>query len=244
MMDHQHQHTNSDSMLRDYERQSKMRRRQIELNFEMLCQSFASQIEESLSRLPHQIRQLTLNQLINQNCNSLDEMDDGFDEVSSSSSSATATATAATCNKVDYVDIQQNNNNNNNNNNICTSKNASRITRSFKQKINMKTPISSSSSLIFNNITPKIKPNTQLNMLRRPKEGEMVVSMQGSPILISGIVKAKTANINVPLGNGEMMSLMPHDGLRLSLVPHLDEETMKQLKTLKRHIESVIGNKS
>ncbi|XP_046831294.1 borealin-like [Vespa velutina] len=95
----------------------------------------------------------------------------------------------------------------------------------------------------YNLITPKVKPNTPMNVLRRPREGEMVLSMQGSPLLVSAIVPDKTANINVPLSNGNIMSLLPNDGLRMSHIPALDPETMRQLETLKDHIEKVISLK-
>lgn len=90
-------------------------------------------------------------------------------------------------------------------------------------------------------VTPKIKPNTPLNVLRRPRQGEMVLSMQGSPLLVSAVVKEDTANINVPLRNGNVISLLPNDGLRMSHIPSLDPETMRQLETLKSHIEKVIS---
>lgn len=89
-------------------------------------------------------------------------------------------------------------------------------------------------------VTPKIKPNTPLNVLRRPRQGEMVLSMQGSPLLVSAVIEEKTANVNVPLSNGNMMSLLPQEGLRISHIPPLDAETMHQLETLKKHIEKVI----
>lgn len=92
-------------------------------------------------------------------------------------------------------------------------------------------------------VTPKVKPNTPLNVLRRPRQGEMVLSMQGSPLLVSAVVEEKTANINVPLANGNVMSLLPQEGLRMSNIPPLDPETMHQLKTLKSHIEKVIALK-
>lgn len=95
----------------------------------------------------------------------------------------------------------------------------------------------------YNLITPKVKPNTPMNILRRPREGEMVLSMQGSPLLVSAINPDKTANINVPLSNGNVMSLLPNDGLRMSNIPALDPETMRQLETLKDHIEKVIALK-
>lgn len=93
----------------------------------------------------------------------------------------------------------------------------------------------------FGLITPKVKPNTPLNVLRRPRQGEMVISMHGSPLLVSAVVNETSANINVPLRNGNVMSLLPKDGLRMSNIPALDAETMQQLETLKSHIEKVIA---
>ncbi|XP_057331049.1 borealin [Microplitis mediator] len=93
-------------------------------------------------------------------------------------------------------------------------------------------------------ITPKIEPNTPMNILRRPREGEVALSMQGSPLLVSAVSGDRMASINVPLNNGNVMSLLPKDGkLRLSNLPGLDEESTKQLKILKEHLEKVIGNK-
>ena len=105
-----------------------------------------------------------------------------------------------------------------------------------------KTPAAKNQALSFNVVTPKVKPNTPMNILRRPKDGEMVLSMQGSPLLVSSIVQERTANINVPLSNGNVISLLPNAGLRLSHMPALDHETMEQLKTLKGHIDMVLGS--
>ncbi|EFN86182.1 borealin [Harpegnathos saltator] len=107
-----------------------------------------------------------------------------------------------------------------------------------------KTPaIPKSSANTYDLVTPKIKPNTPLNVLRRPRQGEMVLSMQGSPLLVSAVIEEKTANVNVPLSDGNMMSLLPQEGLRISHIPPLDDETMHQLETLKKHIEKVIALK-
>lgn len=112
-------------------------------------------------------------------------------------------------------------------------------TDSFKTPASLK----SLNSSMYDVVTPKIKPNTPLNVLRRPRQGEMVLSMQGSPLLVSAVVEEKTANINVPLSNGNVMSLLPQEGLRMSHIPPLDPATMQQLQTLKNHIEKVISLK-
>ncbi|XP_077257045.1 borealin-related [Temnothorax americanus] len=96
---------------------------------------------------------------------------------------------------------------------------------------------------VYSVVTPKVRPNTPLNVLRRPRQGEMVLSMQGSPLLVSAVVEEKTANINVPLANGNVMSLLPQEGLRMSNIPPLDPETMDQLQTLKNHLEKVVALK-
>lgn len=117
-------------------------------------------------------------------------------------------------------------------------KSKSKKTDSFKTPA----PVKCSNST-YDVVTPKIKPNTPLNVLRRPRQGEMVLSMQGSPLLVSAVVEEKIANINVPLANGNVMSLLPQEGLRMSHIPPLDPETMQQLQTLKNHIEKVIALK-
>lgn len=109
---------------------------------------------------------------------------------------------------------------------------------------NFKTPaVPKSATHMYDVVTPKIKPNTPLNVLRRPRQGEMVLSMQGSPLLVSAVIEEKTANVNVPLSDGNMLSLLPEEGLRVSHIPALDAETMHQLETLKKHIEKVIALK-
>lgn len=109
---------------------------------------------------------------------------------------------------------------------------------------NFKTPaVPKAATHAYDVVTPKIKPNTPMNVLRRPRQGEMVLSMQGSPLLVSAVIEEKTANINVPLSDGNMMSLLPQEGLRVSHIPPLDAETMNQLETLKKHIEKVIALK-
>ena len=127
------------------------------------------------------------------------------------------------------------------------------ISKSSKDYINQsksstskfKTPaaLGKRSSNEFGPVTPKVKPNTPMSVLRRPREGEMVLSMQGSPLLVSAVVQERSANVNVPLNNGDIISLLPKDGLRLSHIPSLDAETVRQLETLKGHIEKFINSK-
>ncbi|KAL7303678.1 hypothetical protein TKK_0003821 [Trichogramma kaykai] len=102
----------------------------------------------------------------------------------------------------------------------------------------MKTP----QSKPMNNfvITPKIRLNSAINVLRKPKDGEMVFSTQGSPLLVSTTVNDRTANINVPLRNGNIISLLPFNETSLTDNLHLDDETKHQLKILQSHLSKVL----
>ncbi|XP_034943000.1 borealin [Chelonus insularis] len=110
-----------------------------------------------------------------------------------------------------------------------------------KNVFNTPAPSNSKPSQGVNFVTPKIKPNTPLNFLRHPRTGEVALSMQGSPLFVSAFSTERMANVNVPLNNGNVMALLPKDGLRLSHIPDLDEDTKSQLETLKHHIEQVLS---
>ncbi|GLV36375.1 borealin-related [Carabus blaptoides fortunei] len=89
-------------------------------------------------------------------------------------------------------------------------------------------------------VTPKVKPNTPLAYLRHPKQGEMAISMQGSPLLVSSVTSETCANVNIPLGDGRILSLQPNRGLRMSQFPNLDDETRTQLRTLRDNLNKVV----
>ncbi|XP_011506301.1 PREDICTED: borealin-like [Ceratosolen solmsi marchali] len=106
------------------------------------------------------------------------------------------------------------------------------------KKDNMKTP--SSKPMHSFVITPKVRLNSAINVLRKPKDGEMVFSTQGSPLLVSTTVNDRTANINVPLKNGNIVSLLPFNETSLMDNLHLDDETKHQLKILHSHLTKVL----
>ncbi|KAJ8680422.1 hypothetical protein QAD02_016209 [Eretmocerus hayati] len=106
-------------------------------------------------------------------------------------------------------------------------------------KESMRTPTNKAPSSSFV-ITPKVKLNSAMNVLRKPKEGEMVFSTQGSPLLVSTTVNGRTANINVPLRDGKVVSLLPFHETSLSENLNLDEETKHQLKILQSHLAKVL----
>uniref|UniRef100_A0A6V7JRD3 Uncharacterized protein n=1 Tax=Bracon brevicornis TaxID=1563983 RepID=A0A6V7JRD3_9HYME len=257
-------------LIKDFQRQAKARLTKLESDYQMMCTGFSNQIDLTLSKIPPEARQLTLGQLLHFNLEDEDyhdvsstsddcpvgvappppstvkkpmkrqtaaSMDDGYvtesrnsqqqrisraDKVTSTSQKPRKSRSTSRTTHKTRVSSDR------------------RGTSTSRMNNRFLTPSVQKPATEFQPVTPKIKPNTPLNVLRRPRDGEMVLSMQGSPILVSAIVRERTANINVPLGNGTIISLLPDGGLRRSQIPHLDPETVKQLQTLKGHIEKVI----
>ncbi|KAL4712699.1 hypothetical protein ACJJTC_007996 [Scirpophaga incertulas] len=95
-------------------------------------------------------------------------------------------------------------------------------------------------------ITPKVTPQTPLTVLRQPRQGEMVVSMSGSPVMVPScytMQPEEKANCNILLRDGTMLSLQPKQ-LRQSqaYIPFslMDDNVLLQLKTLKENLEKVV----
>lgn len=53
-------------------------------------------------------------------------------------------------------------------------------------------------------ITPKMNPHTPMNMMRLPKQGEVAVSMTGSPLLVSTILHDQLPHVTVPFADGRV----------------------------------------
>lgn len=87
-----------------------------------------------------------------------------------------------------------------------------------------------------------MQPHTPQLVLRRPLQGEVAVSMQGSPLLVSGVVGDDVANVNIPLGDGRVISIQPQRGLRMSLLPNLDADTRKQIEVLRDNLNKVCAS--
>lgn len=118
-----------------------------------------------------------------------------------------------------------------------------RMTRSLSRNSTHRfcTPSNKGKPEEFGAITPKCKPNSAQILMRRPKKGEIALSFKGSPLLVNGIAEDITANINIPLDDGSMLSLLPQRGLRMSQIPPLDSEMLRQLETLHQHIDMVLN---
>lgn len=260
----------TDSLIKDFERQGNLKIRKMEAEIEMRIRGLETEVNMALSRLPSDIRKLTLGEIL-----ALESKDDKENDVSSQNveqsflSPLLSTVKSKKQNKrmtatSDDGYVTEAGTRQSRATRVGSSKLRSRsssrsrktklsqashkiISKTSKDYINQsaskfKTPaLLKRTSNEFGPVTPKVKPNTPMSVLRRPREGEMVLSMQGSPLLVSAVVQERSANVNVPLHNGDIISLLPKDGLRLSHIPTLDAETVRQLETLKGHIEKVIN---
>ncbi|GJQ84898.1 putative cell division cycle-associated protein 8 [Trypoxylus dichotomus] len=87
-------------------------------------------------------------------------------------------------------------------------------------------------------ITPKVKPNTAQVILRRPQEGELAISMQGSPLMVNHVV-SREANVNIPLNDGRVISIQPQHGLRASQLPSINQSLIQQIEVLRDNLIKV-----
>ncbi|XP_060824193.1 borealin [Bombus pascuorum] len=272
-----HSAEESDLLIKDFERQAHLRISKLEAESKMAIKGLETFVDVTLSRLPTEIRQMTLGEILNceageekENCNevssSVDDRslrllptekrkkvgkritngtDDGY------VTEGVTTTRTSRAKKVAPPTTRRTRSTSRNSKMKLSEINQETIRKTTRKHIKesmkidkFRTPAATKPGFNeFDLVTPKIKPNTPLNVLRRPRQGEMVLSMQGSPLLVSAVIQEDIANINVPLRNGNVMSLLPNDGLRMSHIPTLDAETMKQLETLKSHIEKVISTK-
>ncbi|KAJ8976038.1 hypothetical protein NQ317_003579 [Molorchus minor] len=59
----------------------------------------------------------------------------------------------------------------------------------------------------------RCKPNTPQVILRRPKNGEVALSIQGSPLYSASVVTENMANINTPLLDSRLINPSATEGL-------------------------------
>ncbi|XP_023715215.1 borealin [Cryptotermes secundus] len=90
-------------------------------------------------------------------------------------------------------------------------------------------------------ITPKVVPNAPLSMVRYPRQGELAVSLSGSPLMVSSTLCEQNANVNLRLADGRVVSILPEPNLRPYDIPQVDEETRQQLLTLREHMNTLIN---
>ncbi|XP_044732512.1 uncharacterized protein LOC123295289 isoform X2 [Chrysoperla carnea] len=123
---------------------------------------------------------------------------------------------------------------------------SSNMTMNSSNMSAFKTPMvnnfmSKEAALAAGYITPKVKPNRPLTVLRRAQPGEMVVSMTGSPVLVQAI-DAERPNVNVPLADGRIISVQPQNSIRRSEIPEIDETTRKYLQTLRDNLDKIVNH--
>ncbi|XP_013165735.1 PREDICTED: uncharacterized protein LOC106116438 isoform X2 [Papilio xuthus] len=109
-----------------------------------------------------------------------------------------------------------------------------------------RTPMYNKNPMNYPAITPKVAPHTPLTVLRQPRQGEMVVSMSGSPVLVPSVYamqQNEKASCNIMLNDGTMLSLQPRQ-LRQSqaFIPFslMDSQVLSQLKTLKDNLVKMV----
>ena len=265
----------TDSIIKYFEKQGNLKIHNIEADIDMRIRGLKNEVTAALTRLPSDIRKLTLGEILSLNSKEDQENNQSFNDVEKSFLSPplstikhkkqnkrkTATsddgyvteagARLSRATTVGNSKLRSRSSSRNRKTKLsqATQKGISKTSKDYFSQSKSSAKKFKTPALIkrrsneFDPVTPKVKPNTPMSILRRPREGERVLSMQGSPLLVSAVVQERSANVNVPLHNGDIISLLPKDGLRLSLIPTLDEETVRQLETLKGHIEKVINSK-
>ncbi|XP_058801646.1 uncharacterized protein LOC131670232 [Phymastichus coffea] len=248
-----------EQMLRDFNRLMQLRIHKVELDFKALEQKFDASIQLALTRYPPEIQNMTLRELLTveetpkkenlppktprivkdsskKNSMKLQKSinpkrvtaasDDGY--ISESTASQASKMTLGSTHRSRSVSRDR-------------AKQKSQLLATAQKttkKDLLKTPDTKTSNLFV--ITPKVKMNSAVNVLRKPKDGEMVFSTEGSPLLVSTTVNDKTANINVPLRNGTIISLLPFNETSLTEDIRLDDETKHQLRILQSHLNKVL----
>lgn len=101
--------------------------------------------------------------------------------------------------------------------------------------------------------------NEPMSVMRRPNQGEIALSMTGSPLLVSNVSRENMATVSVPLLNGnvsetsgriynifntyafltiQVLSILPRRGNVMDV--SFDENTKNELLLLKGNIEGLL----
>lgn len=79
----------------------------------------------------------------------------------------------------------------------------------FQQTPAIKSTFASAPNLI----TPKVAPNAPLSMVRHPRQGELAVSLSGSPLMVTSTLREQKANVNLRLADGRVCIFWHHSKL-------------------------------
>ncbi|CAH1992898.1 unnamed protein product [Acanthoscelides obtectus] len=109
-----------------------------------------------------------------------------------------------------------------------------------KDPVVCSTPMNQATRNDIGTITPKCNIKQPQLILRRPRGGEVAFSQEGSPLMPGAYVGDNLVNLNIPLDDGRVISLLPEMGtIRDSIIPQFDPETLQQLDRLRRNLDKM-----
>ncbi|XP_026462021.1 uncharacterized protein LOC113363752 isoform X1 [Ctenocephalides felis] len=115
--------------------------------------------------------------------------------------------------------------------------------KSILSKSRFKTPMRNKTinKSNYGMITPKVAKNQTLMLMRRPVQGEMAMSLAGSPLLVSNVVGEELANVNIPMPDGTHLALFPTQLGKIDPedLPKFDADTKKQLQMLAENLTKI-----
>ncbi|XP_031619827.1 borealin isoform X2 [Contarinia nasturtii] len=97
-----------------------------------------------------------------------------------------------------------------------------------------------SADRMMNPVTPKCEAGKAMAMLRYAKQGETVISLQGSPVVATSVL-GNNANLNIPLADG-VICIQPAMGgmVDRDLVSRIDKQTLDDLRQLQDNIDMIM----
>lgn len=89
-------------------------------------------------------------------------------------------------------------------------------------------------------VTPKVDPYCPMPLKRYARQGEMAISLTGSPLMMTTSITEP--NISLPLNNGqEVYSILPTSG-PCPMIPSLDNQTRQKLLLLRENLSKILGD--
>ena len=88
-------------------------------------------------------------------------------------------------------------------------------------------------------VTPKVDPYCPMPLKRYARQGEMAISLTGSPLMVT--TNITEPNISLPLNNGQQVySILPTSG-PCPDIPSIDFQTREKLKILRENLDRILG---
>jgi len=93
-------------------------------------------------------------------------------------------------------------------------------------------------------VTPGPMVQRPFSIMRKPMQGEVAISLSGSPLMVATDLELNgLPQVNVPLQDGKIISILPRDGFQECDVPSLNENTRRQLSVLRSYIDKFLEKK-